>query len=272
MTRQTPDWRIWLGLGLTIGWLALCGLWISVDGWSAFTALPLGDLGSFLEGAFAPLAFLWLVIGYFLQQKELEQNTEALKAQSEEIQRTAEQAVIQSEKMAASEIHARQEAFLQVYRAVRNQLGTIMGFLFISSQASTADGTVTPEEQSRLFSGSGRDPELFSRKMLELHFALASDPDQQYELFYGTQIRARHSNSFIYTFERLLARAAAVDEEDIIRDAFLGGGHGMVYRIAKGHQRKAPPELASYEHTGLFFEHENGPAGSQASVTQSGLR
>ena len=253
MTRQTPDWRIWLGLGLTIAWLALGAVRISVDGWSTFSTLPAAELGSFLEGAFAPLAFLWLVIGYFLQQKELEQNTEALKAQAEEIQRTAEQAVIQSEKMAASEIHARQEAFLQVHKAVRNQLGTIMGFLFISSQASSADGTVTPEEQSRLFSGSGRDPELFSRKMLELHFSLADSPKQQYELFYGTPIRARHSNSFIYTFERLIRRAAEVDEEDIIRDAFLGGGHGMVYRLAKAHQQKAPAELATYEQTGLYF-------------------
>ena len=39
-----------------------------------------------------------------------------------------------------------QEAFLQVYRAVRNQLGTIMGFLFISSQSQAADGSVTPED------------------------------------------------------------------------------------------------------------------------------
>lgn len=254
MTRKAPDWRIWLGLGLTIAWLALGAIRISQDGWSNFSTLPAAELGSFLEGAFAPLAFLWLVIGYFLQQKELEQNTEALKAQAEEIQRTAEQAVIQSEQMAASEIHARQEAFLQVYRAVRNQLGTIMGFLFISSQATASDGTVTPEEQSRLFSGSGRDPELFSRKMLELHFSLAGTPETQYELFYGTPIRARHSNSFIYTFERLIRRAAEVDEEDIIRDAFLGGGHGMVYRIAKGHQQKAPAELATHEKTGLYFE------------------
>lgn len=254
MTQNKPDWRIWLGLGLTIAWLVLAAVRISFDGWFDFTTLPVAELGSFLEGAFAPLAFLWLVIGYFLQQKELEQNTEALKAQADEIQRTAEQAVIQSEKMAASEIHARQEAFLQVYRAVRNQLGTIMGFLFISSQARSADGTVTPEEQSRLFSGSGRDPELFSRKMLEVHFSLAGSPAAQFELFYGTPIRARHSNSFIYTFERLIRRAAEVDEDDIIRDAFLGGGHGMVYRIAKQHQTNAPPELASHEKTGLYFE------------------
>jgi hypothetical protein len=253
LPKRTPDWRIWLGLSLTVAWLLLGVIWIAQDGWVAFIRLPADQLGSFLEGAFAPLAFLWLVVGYFLQQKELEQNTLALKAQAEEIQRTAEQAIIQSEKMAASEVHARQEAFLQVYRAVRNQLGTIVGFLFISSQATAADGTVTPDEQSQLFAGSSRDPELFSRKMLELHFQLADHPDRQYELFYGTTIRARHSNNFIFTFERLITKASEVDNDGIIRDAFLGGGHGLVYKLAKFHQEHAPPELASREQTGVHI-------------------
>ena len=255
MARRTPDWRIWLALGLTTGWLLLGSLHISQEiGWSKLNKLPAADLGSFLEGAFAPLAFLWLVIGYFLQKKELEQNTLALKAQADEIQRTAEQAVIQSEKMAASEIHARQEAFLQIYRAVRNQLGTISGFLYISSQSTMADGTVTPEEQSKLFAGSGQDTELFSRRLLETHFQLNGHPDQQYDLFYGTRIRARHSNSFIYTFERLLRRASDVDQDSMIHDALLSGGHGMVYALARKHQSNAPPELASHEHTGLYFD------------------
>lgn len=254
MPRRTPDWRIWLGLGLTTAWLILGAVRITQDGWGNFGRLPVAELGSFLEGAFAPLAFLWLVIGYFLQQKELEQNTEALKAQAEEIQRTAEQAVIQSEQMVASEIHARQEAFLQIYRAVRNQLGSIAGFLYISSQAATADGTVTPEEQSKLFAGSGRDSELFSRRLLERNFQLSDHPQQQYDLFYGTRVRARHSNSFIYTFERLVRRASDVDQDDMIRDAFLSSGHGLLYSLAKKHQAKAPPELASHEHTGLYFD------------------
>lgn len=254
MPKQAPDWRIWLGLGLTTTWLAMGIVRISQDGWDSFLRLPVAELGNFLEGAFAPLAFLWLVIGYFLQQKELEQNTQALKAQADEIQRTAEQAVIQSEQMAASEIHARQEAFLQIYRAVRNQLGSIAGFLYISSQAATADGSVTPEEQSRLFAGSGQDSELFSRRILERHFQLTDDPQRQYDFFYGTRVRARHSNSFIYTFERVIRRVADVDQDDMIRDAFLSGGHGMVYSLAKKHQAKAPPELASHEHTGLYFD------------------
>jgi len=73
------DWRIWLGLVLTVAWLALGSAYISASiGWARVGSVDAATLGNFLEGAFAPLAFLWLVIGYFLQRKELEQKTEAL--------------------------------------------------------------------------------------------------------------------------------------------------------------------------------------------------
>ena len=170
------NWRIQLGLGLTTIWILLGIVYISANiGWAQFSVLPAEDLGNFLEGAFAPLAFLWLVIGYFLQQKELEQNTEALRAQAVEISRSAEQAVIQSENLAASEVHARQEAFLQIAESVRGQLGSIAGLLYISSQgppgrgvSSHDDDIGTQRETAELFSAqvSGVDNEAFSRRLL----------------------------------------------------------------------------------------------------------
>lgn len=252
----SANWRIWLGLGLTAGWLLLGTIYISaVIGWSRFSYLPADQLGSFLEGAFAPLAFLWLVIGYFLQKKELEQNTQALRAQADEIQRQAEQAVIQSEKLAASEIHARQEVFLQIARNVRDQLGVIGGLLFLSSQGSAAgDGHVTPEEMSRLFAKrAAEDAELFSRMLLEIHTRLSGDPKGQYDLFYGTPVRARHTNNFIFTFERLMRKAEEVDPDFIIRDSLTASSHGLCYRLAKRHQSSAPPELADPSRTGIHI-------------------
>lgn len=251
----SANWRVWLGLGLTGSWLLLGVIYISTSiGWGRIHLLPADQLGSFLEGAFAPLAFLWLVIGYFLQKRELEQNTLALRAQAEEIQRQAEQSVIQSEKLAASEIHARQEVFLQVAKHVRDQLGTIGGLLFLSSQSAGADseGTVSAEEMSRLFAQrAAQDAELFSRMMLELHVRLSDDPQRQLDLFYGTPIRARHSNNFIYTFERLMRRAEEVDPDFIIRDSLMTSSHGLCYRLAKRHQSNAPPELADPASTGI---------------------
>jgi hypothetical protein len=43
----------------------------------------LSDWGAWLAGVFAPLAFLWLVVGYHQQGEELRQNTAALKLQEE---------------------------------------------------------------------------------------------------------------------------------------------------------------------------------------------
>ena len=98
--RQT-DWRIILGAVVTALWIAggLSYLW----GTSPYD-IPLETLGSFLEGAFAPLAFLWLVIGLFIQQKELADNTEVLRQQSIH-------AAEQTRAMAAAELNARQQAY-----------------------------------------------------------------------------------------------------------------------------------------------------------------
>lgn len=258
--KSTPDWRVWLGLSLTATWLLLAIVYIELTfGWSGFIHLSANDLGSFLEGAFAPLAFLWLVIGYFLQQKELEQNTGALRAQAKaleaqlrEIERSAEQATIQAEKLAESEFHARQEAFLTIARRVSSQLGTIGGFLYLSSQGAAGDGRVSPARMSELFAQqAGQDPEVFSRLLLETHTPL--EPAEQFALFYGTEVRARHSNNFIFTFERLLNRAEAVDPDFIIRDSMLSTAHGLVYRVTKRHQDNAPPHLADPAATGTHI-------------------
>lgn len=54
--------------------------------------LSLNELGDSLAGLFAPLAFFWLVLGYFQQGTELRLNSEALRLQVEELRQTAEHA------------------------------------------------------------------------------------------------------------------------------------------------------------------------------------
>ena len=249
------DWRIWLGLALSAAWLALGIAYISFSvGWSKVPSLDAATLGNFLEGAFAPLAFLWLVIGYFLQRRELEQNTAALRAQAQEIQRTAEHAAIQSQQMAANERHTGQQAYLQLAESVRAQLGSIAGLLFISSQGATGDGTVSQQEISKLFSiMSAQEPEVFSRRLLEIHLQ-TQDPDKQRNLFYGTEVRARHTNNFIFSFQRLLRRAAEVDRDDMLHDALMASGHGFLYHVMQRHRAAAPPELADAAKTGVHID------------------
>ncbi|ENM5776348.1 hypothetical protein V4V60_004009 [Vibrio mimicus] len=85
------------GLIMTLTW---CLLWGGVifNSWCSVIEMPLNELGDFFAGIFAPLAFLWLVIGYFQQGQELTLNTKALEKQEEalrlqvnELQQSVEQ-------------------------------------------------------------------------------------------------------------------------------------------------------------------------------------
>ena len=249
------DWRVWLGLSLTSLWLVFGFAYVTnTIGWTEVPKLAPETLGSFLEGAFAPLAFLWLVVGYFLQQKELQNNTEALQAQATEIQRSAEQAAIQSERMAATELYTRQEIFMKILEHVRAQLGTIAGLLYISSQSTLGgDGTVTPEEQSQLFAQSAGDPHLFARRLLEVNLQTETE-DEVYDLFYGTNIRARHTNHFILTFNRLLEEASEIDPNYMLRNTMRASAHGFLFNIMTRMQARAPAELADAEATGVHID------------------
>ncbi|MSR11643.1 MAG: hypothetical protein EXR84_07580 [Gammaproteobacteria bacterium] len=74
------DWRIIFGLILTFLWFVFLGIYIARNvGWGSFIDLSIEEMGTFLEGAFGFLAFLWLVIGLFIQQSVLAQNNEELR-------------------------------------------------------------------------------------------------------------------------------------------------------------------------------------------------
>ncbi|MGK0373581.1 MAG: hypothetical protein ACJA2E_000048 [Arenicella sp.] len=224
------DWAIKAGLWGSVFWLLLLAAYISNgSGWANLSTAPLDILGGFLEGAFAPLAFLWFVLGYFTQQKELSQNTEAIRLQHREMQKSAVQAVIQAEATQASEVHARRESFLSVAESVKGQLGGIMGFLFLSSQGSNASGLVPPEKMTELWDAMGRkDHEVFTRQMLSLAFAHGDR--YAFKLMFGTELRKRHTESFIFTFERLVSAAVECDTNGMIRDAIMGSAHGFLYQ------------------------------------------
>lgn len=79
----------WWGLGITGAYfLMLCVTILKLnlnvmESWNEF--------GDFLAGAFSPVAFLWLVLGFIQQQRELQQNTDALKLQADELKNSVDQ-------------------------------------------------------------------------------------------------------------------------------------------------------------------------------------
>lgn len=68
-----------LGIAITVIWLGVIGLIWIFGGLKAPKSL--NELGDFLAGIFAPIAFFWLVLGYIQQGKQLDQNTRALEQQ-----------------------------------------------------------------------------------------------------------------------------------------------------------------------------------------------
>ena len=240
----TRDRRIALGLALSVLWLGGGAYYIGAGmGWKVFFAQPLGDMGDFLSGAFAPLAFLWLVLGLFLQQRELSENNRAIQRQHEIMLRTAEHAAIQTQAIAANELHARQDTFMELAELVGKQLEVIAGMLYLSSQGSPGDGIVSDEAMDALWGRlSSGEVSLFSRRLISLRFG-AGTPEAKWTLFWGTPIRTRHCESFIHSFERLVRAAQGCDPEGMIVDALHGNAQGRLYRVMS-ELRAGPPEAA----------------------------
>lgn len=82
----------------TVLWLVAGIAWFSAHP-ESFAGLKANQIGDFLAGFFAPLAFLWIVVAYLQQGDELRQNTEALRLQEEELAAHVEEARRQSEFM-----------------------------------------------------------------------------------------------------------------------------------------------------------------------------
>lgn len=237
------DWRLWLGMGLTGLWLVLGVHYVMVVvGWDRFLAQPADGIGSFLEGGFAPLAFLWLVIGFFLQQHELHENNSAIRLQYVEMRRSAELAEVQARAIQANEMHARQDTFMEIAEMVRRQLGGISGMLYMSSQADARGGGLADGPLGRMWSQVNMgDPEVFSRAMLTLRFDPPPGVTDPRELFYGTPIRAQHCRNFVRIFDRLLEQAQECDPSGIIRDALKGSAHGYLYDRMLEYAGGGPP-------------------------------
>jgi len=216
------DWRIWFGLVVTFIWIT-GGLWFVGSSVRADPdqSLTLGVIGNFLEGAFAPLAFLWLVLGLFMQQRELANNTEALL-------RTSEQSEKQTQAIAATEMNARQETFFKIAESVKGQLGGITGMLFASGLGPVGSNRYSREEIDVMFQQAGNgDDGVFARQFLSMDFL---EEGGLQSLLYDTEIRRRHTRNFRCTFKRLRELARGCDVAGIIVDSLNQSAFGLLYQ------------------------------------------
>ncbi|VVP23336.1 hypothetical protein PS896_03957 [Pseudomonas fluorescens] len=86
MAKKLEFWGV---LG-TVIYLSIIGTTVSfkLDG---FLNLELNELGDFLAGAFGPVAFLWLVLGFLQQGRELKLSSDALQLQAQELKNSVDQ-------------------------------------------------------------------------------------------------------------------------------------------------------------------------------------
>lgn len=78
------------GLALTASWIVAMAAYVFVSR-TQFIAMKPFETADFFGGAFAPLAFLWLVLGFFQQGEELRHSADALWLQGKELQNSVEQ-------------------------------------------------------------------------------------------------------------------------------------------------------------------------------------
>lgn len=86
-TGQKAEWYAAYGTIIYIGIIIMV---VGAKLEELFT-LSLNELGDFLAGSFGPMAFLWLVLGYRQQGRELRLSSDALRLQAEELRNSVEQ-------------------------------------------------------------------------------------------------------------------------------------------------------------------------------------
>ncbi len=79
-----------VGLWLSFLYVAGVTIYLILQGQNP-ADLRLNELGDFLGGVSSPLAFLWLVLGFFQQSREIRLSNKALHLQAREMRRSVDE-------------------------------------------------------------------------------------------------------------------------------------------------------------------------------------
>ena len=229
---KLPDrnWLLGLGVVLTTVWLIGGIVYIVfLDGWMSFVDSGADAIGGFLEGFFAPLAFLWLVIGLFIQQRELASNTEALKQTNLNSEK-------QTEVLAATELRARQSAFFQIAENVRRQTGNLAGLLVRSLKTDQGEHIVSDDEMvEHWMSHQHGQYEIFPGLLTDPGEEFAAAGLTQSDIFYGTAERLQSSSEYVKSYRGLIQQAKDCDDDGTIVRTITQTPHGQIYAAMLEH-------------------------------------
>lgn len=153
-----------------------------------FTSLKLNELGDFLAGAFGPVAFLWLVLGFLQQGRELKLSTDALRLQAKELKNSVEQQSIMAS-AAMQQIEAQQVALELQRREIEDSISPTFRFI----QGSRSGGGTGLIQTSTQVANEGREV-----RDVSIHF----DPPlaEVGEVFLGKMPQGAQSRHIEFSF------------------------------------------------------------------------
>lgn len=216
-------WLIWLAAVVTILWLLGGFAYIIHLGVHTFVEQSSDEIGGFLEGFFAPLAFLWLVIGLFIQQRELAQNTAVLKATNE----NSEQ---QTRILEATELRTRQNTFFQIAESVRRQTGNLCGLILTDLDTDHAEPLLSADELSSLWKSHQQGQyEIFPAMFLNPE-SPTSSLSYGFEALFGNDLRKGTTEEYMVSFRELLILARESDPNGTLVRTTYQTPHGTLYR------------------------------------------
>ncbi len=100
---QFRQYMLYAGAAISAIWLALCGWYIHVSiGWQELLLLLPHEIGAFLMGIFAPLAFVWLALFFFVRGQEMRDTAAVLGEELRRLTYPAEDAEERVQAIAAS--------------------------------------------------------------------------------------------------------------------------------------------------------------------------
>lgn len=213
-----------IGIVGTVAWLVVVAI-LAFGSWPSI-GLDLNEIGDFLAGAFAPLAFFWFVLAFWqqsnelaLQRQELELQREELKLQRKETARLADEAHRQGDAISANELHARRDTFYRLADFFERELNH-----FLAQLVSPLIGHV-------------REEDVWNKHSLGDSFIIAKVADsglsvnnaERINTCFSTEPRRSQARRYCLVFRRILDEAAKLDDDGLVRKEYEWSLFGEVY-------------------------------------------
>ncbi|NDW30998.1 hypothetical protein [Salipiger sp. PrR007] len=245
-----------VGLLVTVGYFALLILTIAALshlGWFEWKKISLNEVGDFLAGAFSPVAFFWLILGFLQQGHELQlQVAEMANSVSQQKEMVdVSRAVLEHERTQAEHRQLTEMKRLQPNLHIR---------IASKSGLSLDAGKLGPENRPYKYSLTTKNA---GARVLDVEFELLPVP----QTMHNTQYSLIESGAEIQLEFTCIGRDAPLPSDLIVRcKNDIGHLYLLTYHVVRrGHFDLKAMELLSYDPQDLDRTADRGNQNAQNS-------